>query len=100
MGMHIARAFRAEGLEPPHSHVMSFSVPLCHNLLAGSGFLAIFPITMTRLAGHLNLRRLDIRFPAISRAIVVMTLRGRTLSPLAELFISSACDMAKNLGGD
>lgn len=99
MGMHIARAFRAEGLEPPHSQVMSFSVPLCHNLLASSGFLTIFPITMTRLAGHLNLRPLDIRFPEISRAIVIMTLRSRTLSPLAELFISCARDMAKDFGG-
>jgi DNA-binding transcriptional LysR family regulator len=99
MGMHIARAFRAEGLEPPLSRVLSFSVPLCHNLLAG-GFLTIFPITMTRLAGHLKVRQLDIRPPGISRAIVIMRLRSRTLSPLAELFISCARDMAKDLGGD
>jgi DNA-binding transcriptional LysR family regulator len=100
MGLHIARAFRANGLEPPRSRVMSFSVPLCHNLLASGGFLTIFPIMMTRLARHLNLRSLDIRFPEISRAIVIMTLKNRTLSPLAELFISCARDMAKNLGGD
>jgi DNA-binding transcriptional LysR family regulator len=100
MGMRIARAFRAEGLEPPQSRVMSFSVPLCHSLLAGGGFLTIFPITMTRLAGHLNLRRLDTQTPGISRAIVIMTLRSRTLSPLAELFISCARDMAKDLGGE
>jgi DNA-binding transcriptional LysR family regulator len=100
MGMHIARAFRANGLEPPRSRVMSFSVPLCHNLLASGGFLTIFPIVMTRLAGHLNLRPLDIRFPEISRAIAIMTLRSRTLTPLAELFISCARGTAKNLGGD
>jgi DNA-binding transcriptional LysR family regulator len=100
MGMHIARAFRANGLEPPQSRVMSFSVPLCHNLLASGGFLTIFPIMMTRLAGHLNLRPLDIRFPEISRPVVVTTLRNRTLSPLVELFISCARDMAKDLGGD
>jgi DNA-binding transcriptional LysR family regulator len=97
MGMHIARAFRAEGFEPPHSRVMSFSVPLCHNLLAGGGFLTIFPVMMMRLAKHLNLRPLNVAFPAISRAIVIMTLRSRTVSPLAELFISCARDMAKAL---
>jgi DNA-binding transcriptional LysR family regulator len=100
MGMHIARAFRAEGLEPPHSRVMSFSVPLCHNLLASGGFLTIFPIMMVRLAGHLNLRPLDIPFPKISRAIVIMTLKNRTLSPLAELFISCAREVAKELVDD
>jgi DNA-binding transcriptional LysR family regulator len=100
MGIHIARAFRASGLEPPRSRVMSFSVPLCHNLLASGGFLTIFPIMMTRLAGHLNLRPLDIRFPEISRAIVIMTLRNRTLSPLTELFISCAREIAKDLSGD
>jgi DNA-binding transcriptional LysR family regulator len=99
MGMHIARAFRANGLEPPRSRVMSFSVPLCHNLLATGGYLTIFPIMMTRLAGHLNLRPLDIRFPEFSRTIVIMTLANRTLSPSAELFISCARDMAKDLGG-
>jgi DNA-binding transcriptional LysR family regulator len=98
MGMHIARAFRANGVEPPRSRVMSFSVPLCQNLLASGGFLTIFPIMMTRLARHLNLRALDIQFPEISRPIVIMTLKNRTLSPLVELFISYARDMAKDLG--
>lgn len=95
MGMRIARAFRAEGLEPPHSRVMSFSVPLCQNLVTSGDFLTIFPIMMSRLAGNLNLRPLNIRFPEISRSIVIMTLRSRTLSPLAALFISCARDMAK-----
>jgi DNA-binding transcriptional LysR family regulator len=99
MGMHIARAFRAQGIEPPHSRVMSFSVPLCHSLLASGGFLTIFPVNMTRLARHLRLRPLDIRLDGLSRAIVIMTLRSRTLSPLAYLFISCARDMAKGLGG-
>jgi DNA-binding transcriptional LysR family regulator len=98
MGMHIARAFHAQGIEPPQSRVMSFSVPLCHSLLASGGFLTIFPIMMTRLAKHLNLRPLDIRLDGLSRAIVIMTLRSRTISPLADLFISCARDMAKGLG--
>lgn len=100
MGVHIARAFRANGLEPPRSRVMSFSIPLCHNLLASGGFLTIFPLMMIRLAGHLDLRALDIRLPEISRPVGIMTLKKRTLSPLAELFISCARDVAANLGSD
>jgi DNA-binding transcriptional LysR family regulator len=76
---------------------MSFSIPLCHNLLASGGFLTIFPIMMTRLATHLKLRPLDVGLPEISRSIVIMRLRSRTLSPLAELFISCAREMAKDL---
>jgi DNA-binding transcriptional LysR family regulator len=98
MGMHIARAFRAIGIDPPQTRVMSFSVPLCQNLLATGDFITIFPIMMTRLAEHLNLRPLDVRFPKISRAIVIMTLKNRTLSPVAQLFISCARDMAKDVG--
>jgi DNA-binding transcriptional LysR family regulator len=102
MGTHIVHAFRAAGLQPPRSQVMSFSIPLCHNLLASGGFLTIFPVMMTRLAANLNLRPLDTQFPRISRAFVLMTLRGRTLNPLAEVFISCARDMAKDIarGGD
>jgi len=97
MGMHIAQAFRAQGLEPPHSRVMSFSVPLCHNLLASGGFLTIFPVMMTRLARHLNLRPLDVQLPDMFRDIGIMTLRGRTLGRSAELFLSCAREMARTL---
>lgn len=98
MGMHIERAFRAQGLEPPRGRVMSFSVPLCHSLLASGVYLTILPTMITRLAQHMNLRPLDVPLPGISRAIVIMTLRSRTLSPVAQLFISTAREMAKGLG--
>jgi DNA-binding transcriptional LysR family regulator len=97
MGTHIGRAFRDMGLEPPRSRVMSFSVPLCQHLLAGSGFITIFPLMMTRLGKHLGLRPLDVELPGISRAIAIMTLEGRTLSPAADLFMSCARGMAKDL---
>jgi DNA-binding transcriptional LysR family regulator len=95
MGQYIARAFRAQGLEPPRSRVVSFSIPLCHHLLASHDFLTVHPLVMTELGKHLNLRRLNVQLPGISRSIGIMTLKNRTLNPLARLFISSAHEMAK-----
>ena len=38
-GASIAQAFRATGLEPPRAHMISFSLPLHHHLLATGEFL-------------------------------------------------------------
>jgi DNA-binding transcriptional LysR family regulator len=97
MGAHVAEVFRAEGLEPPQSQVISFSIPLCHHLLATGRFLTMHPVVMARLAKHLPLRLLDVRFTGIRRPVRLMTLKNRTLSPLALLFIARAREMAKPL---
>src|SRR5215207_7193667 len=38
IGASIVEAFRASGLQPPHTPAVSFSIPLCHHLLAGEGY--------------------------------------------------------------
>lgn len=93
----IVEAFRASGLKPPAGRVASFSLPLCHHLLATGRYLAMLPVTMARLNGHLPFKPLDVRLRAVPRSIVVMTLRNRTLSPLARLFVDRAREMAKPL---
>ena len=97
-GFHIAEAFRADGLAPPAAQVLSFSMPLTHNLLATGRYLSMQPIEMARLARHLPLRILDVRFAGVPRSIAIMTLKNRTVSPLAKLFIACARDMARGLG--
>jgi DNA-binding transcriptional LysR family regulator len=69
------------------------------HLLATGRFLAMLPVAMARLAKHLPVKRLDVRFPGIPRSVAVMTLKNRTLSPLARLFIERAHEMAKPLAG-
>jgi DNA-binding transcriptional LysR family regulator len=98
-GVYVAEAFRAAGLQPPQAQVVSFSMPLCHHLLATGRFLAMLPVAMARLAKHLPLKRLDVRFRGIPRSVAVMTVKNRTLSPLARLFIDRAHEMAKPLAG-
>ena len=97
MGVQIAEVFRADGVEPPHTTVVSFSIPLRHHLLATGRFLTMHPVVMARLASHLPVKLLDVRFAGIPRPIEIMTLRNRTLSPLAQLFIACAHELAKPL---
>jgi DNA-binding transcriptional LysR family regulator len=93
-GRYNAEAFRSSGLESPRAQVVSFSYPLSHALLATGRFLTLQPVLMARLAKHLPLKVLDVRFAGVRRSIGIMTLRNRTLSPLAQLFIACARDIA------
>lgn len=88
----IDAAFAARGLAPPIAKVATFSMPLCHQLLAGGKYLAILPLRATSLASHLAIRPLKVDLPEIRRSIGIMTLKNRTLSPIARLFIEAARD--------
>ena len=52
---------------------------------------------MVRLAAHLPLKVLDVQFEGLSRQIALMTLKDRTISPLAKLFMDCAREMAMGL---
>ena len=95
-GKGIAQAFRSYGLEPPKSRVVAFSIPLCQHLLASGRFLAVLPVTMAKLAGRASLRLVDVEWPRIRRAVAIVTLKDRTLSPTAGLFIEYARETAKS----
>jgi DNA-binding transcriptional LysR family regulator len=97
IGFSIAEAFRASGLEPPRAQVISFSIPLCHHLLASGRFLIMLPVSMARLGNHLPLKILKVEFIGIPRPTGILTLKNRTLSPIAQLFIHCAREVAKPL---
>lgn len=97
MGVYIAEAFRSNGVEPPRRQIVTFSIPLCHHLLATGRFLTMHPVVMARLGKYLPLKRVSVDFSGIPRPIGVMTLKHRTLSPLAQLFIDCAREVAKPL---
>jgi len=94
IGASIIQVFRRNGLEPPRKHVVTFSIPLCHQLLAAQGFFAMLPVSMARPQATPRLRVLDVGFHGISRPTGVMTLKKRTASPLAKLFISALREVA------
>jgi DNA-binding transcriptional LysR family regulator len=97
VGSYIAAGFRAAGLEPPRAHVLSFSVPLHQHLLATGRFLTTLPSSMVVHNQHLPLKLLSVKFPAVSRPVAIVTLKKRTIKPLARLFIDCAHSLAEPL---
>jgi DNA-binding transcriptional LysR family regulator len=95
-GRSIAQAFRASGLEPPRAHIISFSFALHHSILSTGRFVTMLPMSMLRFATHLRLKRLPVKAPDAAYPIGIVTLKNRTLSPLAQLFIASAREMARS----
>lgn len=96
-GEYIAEAFRAHGCDPPHAQVVSFSIPLHQHMLATGRYITSLPRSMLQFAKHLDLKPLRLDSPVVPRPVGIITLRNRTLSPLAELFIRRARDLAKAL---
>ena len=88
-GRAILEAFRARGLPPPHVTVTTFSIQL-RNFLAMSGrFIVALPNSILEFYGDLfDLKRLPIELPVAQLPYAVVSLRNRTLSPAAELFLA------------
>ena len=97
IGRSIAESFRTSGLELPHARVVTFSIPLCCQLLSRGHFLAMLPVSMARLGGELPLKILRVAIPGIDRPTAIMTLKKRTLSPLAQVFIAEVRALARRL---
>jgi DNA-binding transcriptional LysR family regulator len=97
VGMYIANAFRSAGLEPPRAHAVTFSIPLHYSLVASGRFLTMLPISMLHYRGHAGLKALPIKFAAAPRPTGIVTMKGRTLSPLGHHFIACARKVAQSL---
>jgi DNA-binding transcriptional LysR family regulator len=96
VGRYIADGFRSANIELPRASVLTFSLPLHHHLLASGRYITALPQSM--LHYRLNsLRRLPVRFPVRPRPVGIITLKNRTLSPLAQRFIDCARKIAKPL---
>ena len=97
IGTSILEMFRAGGLKPPRGHVVSFSIPLCCQLLVGGRFLAMLPVSMASVTRGVGLRILDVEFAGIPRPTGIIALKRRTPTPLAQRFIDEVREVAKPL---
>jgi DNA-binding transcriptional LysR family regulator len=94
----VVEAFRASGLEPPRATVYAEALSMRIRLAATGRFLAVVPASILRFSTkHTAIRRLPIELPTTQRPVGVITLKNRTLSPLAQLFIKCAREVAKPL---
>jgi DNA-binding transcriptional LysR family regulator len=80
--------FRAGGARMPHAPVTTLSMHLCCRLVANGRFVTVLPISVLRFGGHdLSLKVLPIKLPAQPRPVAIVTLKNRTPSPVAKLFV-------------
>jgi len=94
----VVEAFRASGLKPPNATVYADPINMRIKLAATGRFLAVVPSGILRFpAKHPSLKVLPVELPTTHRQIGIITLKNRTLSPLAQLFIEHAREIAKAL---
>jgi DNA-binding transcriptional LysR family regulator len=95
------RLFRAAGLKVPRAAVTCDSVQLGAALAATGRYLSICPSTALRFsAGKLGVTALPVKIPDFPRALGIVTLKGRTISPLAEQFIRCAREVMEPTKAD
>jgi DNA-binding transcriptional LysR family regulator len=95
-GSQIQEAFQASGREVPRASLVTYSIPLRISLLATDRFLTVFPGSMLEFSDMSPLFAvLPVELPANPRPAGIVTLKGRTLSSLAKLFIECARKIVK-----
>jgi DNA-binding transcriptional LysR family regulator len=90
--------FHAHGLEVPRAQITTLSIHLCCRLAASGRFVTLLPTSILKFNGKdLPLKSLSLDLVSQPRPVGIVTVKSRTLSPVAQLFITSAREVAKSL---
>jgi DNA-binding transcriptional LysR family regulator len=100
VGSFIGEAFRAEGLEPPRAAVVAYAYEVRVSLLATDRYLTILPQSVLRFPTPQLIKMLPVDLSLRRMPIGILTMKGRTLSPAAQLFVDAAQEVAKPLRRD
>ena len=93
----LAKAFGAAGLKPPTPTVSASSILLRHKLLASGRFLSVLATSLLKTnAKAWKIKALPIELPK-PPPVAVFTLKNRTISPVAQLFIEQLRAVAKTM---
>ena len=85
------KAFAEHGLEVPRATVNTFSTYAVSMLVAQGPFLTMHPETMLHVTHeHPALRALPIELPDTRTPVALISPKGRSLSPIAKLFVQTA----------
>jgi len=97
-GTFVTGAFRSAGLEFPRAAVATSALEMRANLLRTGRYLSIVPEFWLQLpVRHTFIRKLPVELPITGAPVGIVTLKGRQISPMAQLFIESAREIAKLL---
>jgi DNA-binding transcriptional LysR family regulator len=92
----VAEAFAARGLKMPEILVETLSIHLRTNLLASGRFITALPRSVLRLyAKPLSLKMLAVKLPSRPWPVAIVTLKHRSLSPVAGRFIDCLREFAR-----
>lgn len=97
LGPAYLEVFRASGLDYPRTTVFAAPPGVRLNLLATGRFLTVVPISVLRLSKRPGIKVLPIKLQYASVPVGIITLKNRTLSPVVQLFIDDAREVAKPL---
>ena len=99
IGSLVKDAFLARNLKPPRMTAMSTSLQLYTGLLATGRFLAVRSASTLRLSGKRpSVKALPVDLPIQPVHIGIVTLKNRTINPVAQLFIECVRKIARPLG--
>jgi DNA-binding transcriptional LysR family regulator len=94
----MADLFRSAGLNMPRQGVVCAPMPVVPGLVANGPYLANLPGSLVHFGGdHLQVKVLPIKVPVPPSPVTIVTLKRRTLNPVAQLFIEHARAVAKPL---
>jgi DNA-binding transcriptional LysR family regulator len=89
--------FHAKGLKVPSAPITTLSIHLCCQLAATGRYVTLLPTSILHFNGkNLALKALPVRLPAQPRPVGIVTLKRRTMNPVAELFIECARNVVKS----
>jgi DNA-binding transcriptional LysR family regulator len=98
-GMVLAEPFRAAGLDLPNATVVIASGIARIALVSEGRFLTLTSESAIRFAGRdMAIKALPIDLPDIRIPVGIVTLKNRTLTPVAQLFIECAREIARPAG--
>jgi DNA-binding transcriptional LysR family regulator len=98
VGILVADIFRANALGFPPRGLARGSVHFLCALIAKGPFLGIFPGSLLHFGANLPpLKVLPVELPLPPLPVGIMTLKNRTLSPVAQLFIQETREVTRSL---
>jgi DNA-binding transcriptional LysR family regulator len=93
-----ADMFQSSGLEMPRRGVLFAPMPVVAALVGNGPYLANLPGSLVHFGGkHLQVKALPIKVPASPSLVGIITLKRRTINPVAQLFIEHARKVATPL---
>lgn len=93
-------AFRREGLEAPKVCLFTYSVELRTKLVATGRYIAAFARSVVQPDAERSLKILPIDLPRQQWPIVLITLKHRTLNPVAQRFVEHLRDCTRSIAAE